>query len=1052
MSFCLTAFAGGAGVLAAGAVALAADGQACVPEAGAKQPSARSMLLRAAISAMGERGRDASLCFVNNPTPEELENIMTRFQALPPGLSPFDSRYFTATPVWTGSGGQGSSGTATKANLTYSFPADNVTWGDGQNGPSAPNNLHASFMTLFGSGNEDHGFELIRQALTAWHRFNGINYTEVADDNVAFTSSTSHVATRGDIRIGANPQGTSSGVLAYDHFPSGGSDMTINSDYFPASQLALGLADNNYRYLRNVVSHEHGHGLGFIHPVPCNATKLMEPFINLNFETTQIDEKRGAGRNYGDRWSGNSSGAAAADFGNLTTPFLRSVVERNLSTNGSAVSDWFKFTIDSAQDVMITVAPTGSSYTEGQQTSGCSGTTATVNAQQAGNLNFELRNGSNGTTILQTAAGMAAGSNETMTMPALGAGTYWVRVFDSANSGSANQIVQLYDMTLRVGPGATTGGGAKAPPVAVAGLSKRVLAGANCYFIGDINSYVTDTGPGGGANALTYAWDLDGNGTFGGGLDSTSSEPVFNYPSNGSYTVKLRVTDSNALSSTDTITVTVFGGNASLLSVIPSSVDPGVSTPVVINGVNLKGISNASQFTASGSGVTFTGTPTVNYLGTQVTGLNVMVAAGASAGLRDVIVTNSDASGTSSGNATAPGMLNVTGGCSPPMILAQPQSHTDICVNTTILLNVGATGGTFTYQWRKNGTPIPNATASVYTIQHLNAATVGFYDVVVTNACGPTTSNAVEQSIDTAAITTQPSSQSACLGSMATFSVGTTGTVDLQWQKDGADISGATGPQLVISPVTADSVGMYTCTVVAPCDTFVTQGATLSLGGALSVGTQPQSQSVCEGGAATLSFGVGSATSFQWRKDGVEISDATSSSLQLSPAALTDAGNYDCVAMSDCGTVTSNVATVSVCSAVAIAPAGQPAAVAACTGGNASFTVTATGSSLAYQWRKGGQPIGGATSATLAFNPAAATDAGTYDCIVSNCCQSLTSASATLSLCAADYNCSGTLTVQDIFDFLSGWFAGDARADFNGVNGLTVQDIFDFLNAWFIGC
>ena len=54
--------------------------------------------------------------------------------------------------------------------------------------------------------------------------------------------------------------------------------------------------------------------------------------------------------------------------------------------------------------------------------------------------------------------------------------------------------------------------------------------------------------------------------------------------------------------------------------------------------------------------------------------------------------------------------------------------------------------------------------------------------------------------------------------------------------------------------------------------------------------------------------------------------------------------------------------------------------------------------------------------------------------------------------CAADFNGDGSLSVQDIFDFLGAWFAGTASADFNGMGGLSVQDIFDFLGAWFGGC
>ncbi|MBX3406445.1 MAG: lamin tail domain-containing protein [Phycisphaeraceae bacterium] len=58
----------------------------------------------------------------------------------------------------------------------------------------------------------------------------------------------------------------------------------------------------------------------------------------------------------------------------------------------------------------------------------------------------------------------------------------------------------------------------------------------------------------------------------------------------------------------------------------------------------------------------------------------------------------------------------------------------------------------------------------------------------------------------------------------------------------------------------------------------------------------------------------------------------------------------------------------------------------------------------------------------------------------------------TTPCCLADYDQSGTVNVPDIFAFLAGWFAGDARADFNNSGGSDVPDIFAFLAAWFAGC
>ncbi|MCC6322648.1 MAG: hypothetical protein IT438_14560 [Phycisphaerales bacterium] len=50
---------------------------------------------------------------------------------------------------------------------------------------------------------------------------------------------------------------------------------------------------------------------------------------------------------------------------------------------------------------------------------------------------------------------------------------------------------------------------------------------------------------------------------------------------------------------------------------------------------------------------------------------------------------------------------------------------------------------------------------------------------------------------------------------------------------------------------------------------------------------------------------------------------------------------------------------------------------------------------------------------------------------------------------AADTNHDGTITLQDQFDFLTLYFAGDPAADFNRNGLVSIQDVFDFLGAYF---
>jgi hypothetical protein len=168
---------------------------------------------------------------------------------------------------------------------------------------------------------------------------------------------------------------------------------------------------------------------------------------------------------------------------------------------------------------------------------------------------------------------------------------------------------------------------------------------------------------------------------------------------------------------------------------------------------------------------------------------------------------------------------------------------------------------------------------------------------------------------------------------------------------------------------------------------------------------------------------------------------------------------------------------------IARQPAVSPATPSAGATASVSAIVSPGYYSVSYQWKRNGANVNnglhgasatggtvtGASGVLSDFNnPTTAavvtlgiagvqpSDAGSYTLVVSNTCpsDSTTSLPAALGIttCTPDFNHSGGLSVQDIFDFLNAWFAGNIAADFNHSGALSVQDIFDFLGAWFAGC
>ena len=114
---------------------------------------------------------------------------------------------------------------------------------------------------------------------------------------------------------------------------------------------------------------------------------------------------------------------------------------------------------------------------------------------------------------------------------------------------------------LQVGPGgdlfyADANGGTIRRIHAIAGNHTPTADASATPTSGQVPLHVNFSGTGStdpDGDALTYAWDLDGDGAYD---DSTAAQPSFDYGTAGTYTVRLRVTDPGGLSGTDSLTIT----------------------------------------------------------------------------------------------------------------------------------------------------------------------------------------------------------------------------------------------------------------------------------------------------------------------------------------------------------------------------------------------------------------------------------------------------------------------------------------------------------------
>ncbi|NPA67562.1 MAG: T9SS type A sorting domain-containing protein [Chlorobi bacterium] len=175
-------------------------------------------------------------------------------------------------------------------------------------------------------------------------------------------------------------------------------------------------------------------------------------------------------------------------------------------------------------------------------------------------------------------------------------------------------------------------------------------------------------------------------------------------------------------------------------------------------------------------------------------------------------------------------------------------------------------------------------------------------------------------------INSQPVDTEVCEGGDATFSVTAEGTnATYQWQKDGSDIAGATSASYTVTGVTSSDLGSYACVVSADCGSPVTSNsATLSFYEAPVITDQPADVNATAGDNVSFSITVtGSGLTYQWQKDGNDLSDGGSVSgstgpvLTINPVAESDAGSYNVTVSNACSDeVVSDAAVLSVASSI----------------------------------------------------------------------------------------------------------------------------------------
>ncbi|TVQ61198.1 MAG: hypothetical protein EA379_06775 [Phycisphaerales bacterium] len=381
-------------------------------------------------------------CFDENSPPRD--DILMAIEETIYGLN---QRYQIGAR-WPGSQG-------TQITLTWSLIPDGVFIPAAFAGePAGPSELFSRMDSIFtAQGGRATWIARMESVYERWSQLSGITFNRITvggndwDDGASWGSSGS--STRGQMRVAMRNIDGGGGTLAYNFFPGSGNGGNMVMD----RSENWGNSSNTHRFLRNVVSHEVGHGIGFNHNCPQNGTKLMEPGLNTNFDGPRHDEIRAVHRNYGDAFTPNNTTALAHDIGSLSigqvampctvpTPFVGN--GSLCSIDRTADVDFFRFEINESASLSVTLSPVGFTYNEAPQNANGSCPSGTAfNSLTVANIGMQIL--TSGGSVIGSASSNPAGQSEQIDIN-LFPGTYFVRVFQT---GSITQS-QLYSLALSI--------------------------------------------------------------------------------------------------------------------------------------------------------------------------------------------------------------------------------------------------------------------------------------------------------------------------------------------------------------------------------------------------------------------------------------------------------------------------------------------------------------------------------------------------------------------------------------------------------------------------